>query len=59
MVAEEVANITSNSAMLTAADISATSSVIDQITTEAINNAQVDYFSYANYVEITGYSPKF
>ena len=40
-VAVEVANITSNSDMLTAADISATTAVVDQITTDAINNVEV------------------
>ncbi len=40
-VAMEVANITSNAEELSAADISATSSVVDQLTTEAIQNPQV------------------
>lgn len=40
-VAVEVANITSDSDMLTAADISATTAVVFQITSDAISNAQV------------------
>lgn len=37
----EVANLTSDAAELTPADIAATSSVVDQLTTEAIENPQV------------------
>lgn len=40
-VSAEVVNITSDSEELTAADISATSAVVDQLTTEAIENPQV------------------
>lgn len=40
-VVAEVADITSNSEDLTAADISATSSVINQLTSEAVTNPEV------------------
>ena len=40
-VAMSVVNITSDAEQLSAADISATSSVVDQLTTEAIENPEV------------------
>lgn len=40
-VARAVANITSDAEQLTAADISVTSFVVDQLTTEAIENPEV------------------